>query len=96
VAVARTDEVFGTRRVGQGPFAAPDWWRCPGTLWLPAGVAHGGRLTAAAEPHDALFGPRCLSRFGAFEIMLRRTKDRAGLVEAEKIHEQDELVLNVG
>jgi AraC-like DNA-binding protein len=26
-------------------------------LWLPAGVVHGGRLTAEAELHDAFFAP---------------------------------------
>lgn len=26
-------------------------------LWVPAGVVHGGRLTAAAELHDAFFDP---------------------------------------
>ncbi|MEU4690683.1 AraC family transcriptional regulator [Actinoplanes sp. NPDC023714] len=26
-------------------------------LWLPAGVVHGGRLTAGAELHDAFFDP---------------------------------------
>ncbi|BBH70771.1 AraC family transcriptional regulator [Actinoplanes sp. OR16] len=27
-------------------------------LWLPAGVVHGGRLTAEAELHDAFFDPQ--------------------------------------
>ena len=26
-------------------------------LWLPAGIVHGGRLTAAADFHDAFFAP---------------------------------------
>ncbi|MBM2620738.1 helix-turn-helix domain-containing protein [Actinoplanes sp. LDG1-06] len=42
-----------TSRIGNRIFTVP-----PGFgLWLPAGVVHGGRLTAAAELHDAFFAP---------------------------------------
>ncbi|WP_436535247.1 helix-turn-helix domain-containing protein [Actinoplanes sp. HUAS TT8] len=42
-----------TSRIGKRIFTVP-----PGFgLWLPAGVVHGGRLTAAAELHDAFFAP---------------------------------------
>jgi AraC-like DNA-binding protein/quercetin dioxygenase-like cupin family protein len=42
-----------TSRIGNRIFTVP-----PGSgLWLPAGVVHGGRLTAAAELHDAFFDP---------------------------------------
>ncbi|MEU4245580.1 cupin domain-containing protein [Actinoplanes sp. NPDC026619] len=42
-----------TSRVGNRIFTVP-----PGFgLWLPAGVVHGGRLTAAAQFHDAFFAP---------------------------------------
>ncbi|MFF5078603.1 helix-turn-helix domain-containing protein [Actinoplanes sp. NPDC000266] len=42
-----------TSRVGRRVFTVP-----PGfALWLPAGVTHGGRLTAGAEFHDAFFAP---------------------------------------
>ncbi|XVV08784.1 helix-turn-helix domain-containing protein [Actinoplanes sp. CA-131856] len=42
-----------TSRVGKRVFTVP-----PGfALWLPAGVTHGGRLTAGAEFHDAFFAP---------------------------------------
>ncbi len=42
-----------TSRVGSRIFTAP-----PGFgLWMPAGVVHGGRLTAKADFHDALFAP---------------------------------------
>ncbi|BAL89680.1 putative AraC-family transcriptional regulator [Actinoplanes missouriensis 431] len=42
-----------TTRIGNRIHTVP-----PGFgLWLPAGVIHGGRLTAAAELHDAFFAP---------------------------------------
>ncbi|SDT15702.1 helix-turn-helix transcriptional regulator [Actinoplanes derwentensis] len=42
-----------TARIGNRIVTVP-----PGFgLWLPAGVVHGGRLTAAAELHDAFFAP---------------------------------------
>ncbi|MBU2667799.1 AraC family transcriptional regulator [Actinoplanes bogorensis] len=42
-----------TSRIGNRLFTVP-----PGFgLWLPAGVVHGGRLTAAAELHEAFFAP---------------------------------------
>ncbi|MFI5931954.1 helix-turn-helix domain-containing protein [Actinoplanes sp. NPDC051494] len=42
-----------TSRVGNRIFTVPPGWG----LWLPAGVTHGGRLTAGAELHDAFFAP---------------------------------------
>ncbi|BCY10042.1 AraC family transcriptional regulator [Actinoplanes sp. L3-i22] len=42
-----------TTRIGSRIHTVP-----PGFgLWLPAGTVHGGRLTAAAELHDAFFDP---------------------------------------
>ncbi|MBL7253085.1 AraC family transcriptional regulator [Paractinoplanes lichenicola] len=42
-----------TSRIGNRILTVP-----PGFgLWLPAGVVHGGRLTAAARLHDAFFAP---------------------------------------
>lgn len=42
-----------TSRIGNRIYTVP-----PGSgLWLPAGTVHGGRLTAAAELHDAFFDP---------------------------------------
>ncbi|MEV6350059.1 AraC family transcriptional regulator [Actinoplanes sp. NPDC051851] len=42
-----------TSRIGRRLITVP-----PGFgLWLPAGVVHGGRLTAGAELHDAFFAP---------------------------------------
>ncbi|MBB2948370.1 AraC-like DNA-binding protein [Actinoplanes lutulentus] len=42
-----------TSRIGNRIFTVPAGFG----LWLPAGVIHGGRLTAAAELHDAFFDP---------------------------------------
>ncbi|MET0422923.1 MAG: AraC family transcriptional regulator [Actinoplanes sp.] len=42
-----------TSRIGKEIFTVPAGFG----LWLPAGVVHGGRLTAAAELHDAFFAP---------------------------------------
>jgi AraC-like DNA-binding protein len=42
-----------TSRIGNRIFTVPSGFG----LWLPAGVVHGGRLTAAAELHDAFFDP---------------------------------------
>ncbi|MEU4427082.1 AraC family transcriptional regulator [Actinoplanes sp. NPDC024001] len=42
-----------TSRIGNRIFTVPAGFG----MWLPAGVVHGGRLTAAAELHDAFFAP---------------------------------------
>ena len=42
-----------TSRIGNRIFTVPAGFG----LWLPAGVVHGGRLTAGAELHDAFFAP---------------------------------------
>ncbi|MEV6304945.1 AraC family transcriptional regulator [Actinoplanes sp. NPDC051861] len=42
-----------TSRIGNQIFTVPAGFG----LWLPAGVVHGGRLTAGAELHDAFFDP---------------------------------------
>ncbi|KUL32983.1 helix-turn-helix domain-containing protein [Actinoplanes awajinensis] len=42
-----------TSRIGNRIFTVPAGYG----LWLPAGVVHGGRLTAGAELHDAFFVP---------------------------------------
>ncbi|GAA2525051.1 helix-turn-helix domain-containing protein [Winogradskya humida] len=42
-----------TSRIGNRIYTVPPGWG----LWLPAGVVHGGRLTAGAELHDAFFAP---------------------------------------
>lgn len=42
-----------TSRIGSQIFTVPAGYG----LWLPAGVVHGGRLTAGAELHDAFFAP---------------------------------------
>ncbi|GAB3261232.1 helix-turn-helix domain-containing protein [Kineosporia babensis] len=42
-----------TARIGNRIFTVPNGFG----LWLPAGVVHGGRVTAAAQLHDAFFVP---------------------------------------
>lgn len=50
-----------TSRVGGRVLTVP----AGSALWLPAGVVHGGRLTAGAELHNAFFDPdRTPARFG--------------------------------
>ncbi|GAA3598558.1 helix-turn-helix transcriptional regulator [Kineosporia mesophila] len=42
-----------TSRIGHQIFTVPDGFG----MWLPAGVVHGGRVTAAAQLHSAFFVP---------------------------------------
>ncbi|MEU8660597.1 helix-turn-helix domain-containing protein [Actinoplanes philippinensis] len=67
-----------TSRIGSRIFTVPPGYG----LWLPAGVVHGGRLTAGAELHDAFFdvartpvefaGPTLITMTALLESLLVR------------------------